>query len=203
MTIDPVFRSVGQALHVAFLMEILPPTSKGPTQLFIEDLQRRMFRLDPLPHRERTMNTAGLSPLELRGQCAMVRACVQDHLTPPERSAVWARYGHQRTRAAGVSGLADYLRPLCMPGGGEVMLAVTWGLYVPKVLPKDARTRRREWSIRYISEQYGVPRSTLHDAQRTVRHHAEHLERSAQDRLGVLFERTGLVGEPESDSPGR
>lgn len=194
--VDPVFVTVTQALHIAFLMEVLPPTQKGSTQIFIEDLLRRYFNLDQLSANERRLNSTGLSPLELRGQCAMVRACVQDHLTQPERVAVWSRYGHQRTKAAGVRGLAAYLSALCPMQNADAQLALTWALYAPKLLPKDRATGRRlDWSVRDISDRYGVPRSTLSDTRRVIQHHAERLERVAEGRLAELFDRTGLVGE--------
>lgn len=192
---DAVFRSVHQALHIAFLMEALPPMQKGSTQLFIEDLLRQNFMLEEVPEADRTFRTRGLSPIEIRGQCAMVRATVQDHLTNPERHAVWARFGQQvtRTKAQGVDGLAEYLTPLSGTRA-NVVKVLCWAIYTPRSTMRDRETgRTKEWSLRDIEKQYGVPRSTLGEAQKRVRHHAEALEKIALARLHDLYSRKGLV----------
>jgi len=192
---DPVFVTVGQALHVAFLMEVLPPTQKGPTQIFIEDMMRRRFNLDQLSATERRLNTSGLSPLELRGQCAIIRACVQDHLPAPERAAVWSRYGHHRTKVEGVRGLVAYLGSMCPMQHREAQLALTWAIYTPRAVTPDRHGRSRDWSLRDISKRYDVPRSTLGETRQLIKQHGQRLESVGEDRLGELFDRTGLVGE--------
>lgn len=197
---DAVFSSVGQALFVSFLMEVLPPTQKGATELVIDELKRRHFNLEAKSDNERTLNMRGLSPLELRGQCAMVRAVVQDHLPQPERVAIWSRYGHQRTKAEGVRGITEYLRGLYSMPHGEAVLAITWAIYVPRNTPRDRSTGRKEdWSLRTLAERYRVDRRVLAENQRQIRHHAQQLERAGEQRLSGLFDRTGLVGEISSD----
>lgn len=197
---EPVFRSVHHALHIAFLMEALPPTQKGSTQIFIEDLLRQNFLLDEVPEEERSFRVKGLSPIEIRGQCALVRAAVQDHLTNPERHVVWARFGQQitRTKAQGVAGLAEYLAPLCDQQSAEVVKALCWALFTPRTTMRDRTTgRTKEWSLRDIGRQYGVARSTLGETQKRIRHHSEALEKHALARLHELFLRTSLV--PDED----
>ena len=68
----PVFRSTQQALHVAFLMGILPVTQKSNTQMLLERLMEEAG-VAKVVQRDGTLNFAGLSPMEVRGQCAMVR----------------------------------------------------------------------------------------------------------------------------------
>jgi hypothetical protein len=193
---EPVFRSVGQALHVSFLMEQLPPTQKGSTQIFIEDLLRRHFRLDELPRHERSINASGLTPLEMRAQCAIVRAAVTHHLPTPERDAIHARFGYQLVKAGGVRGLAEYCGPLCATANADALLALCWALYAPRNTPRDHKDGRAgDWSLRALEKEYGVSKSTLGRDQRMVRITGDALEKRGQERLGELFERTNLVGE--------
>jgi hypothetical protein len=186
-----VFSSTGQALHVSFLMEVLPMSQKGGTQLVIESLKRRYARADD--HGPGSLNADGLSPIELRGQCAMVRGSVDHHLTEPERAAVWARHGHQVRKATGVVGLSAYLAPLVAMRHGDALRALTWSVFAPLTTGRDRRGRAADWTLRKIERAYGVPKSTLHDARLTLRHHAHYLERAAEARLQELFERTGLI----------
>jgi len=188
---NAVFRSTGQALHVSFLMEILPSTQKGGTQIVIESLKRAQFVIDCAGMH--TINSSGLSPLELRGQCAMVRGSVDHHLPETERAVVWARFGHQLRKAHGVLRLSAYLAAL-VPLSGEALKALTWSCFVPMGTGRDRRNgRRNDWSLRKLERQYGVPKATLHDARQAIRYHAGHLEREAESRLQALFERTGLI----------
>ena len=49
MTDRAVFRSVGQALHVSFLMEVLPVTQRVSTQVLIDGLKKRCGVWDEPP----------------------------------------------------------------------------------------------------------------------------------------------------------
>lgn len=187
-----VFQSVGQALFVSFLMEVLPVTQQTSTQILIDGLRKRCGVWDD-QRAPSTINFGGLSPLEVRGQCALVRATVQDHLPGPERDALYARFGHQLTKARGVRGLADYIGPLTGVRHEMALLAVTWSLFQPAKRVQD------RWSFRAIEEETGVSKSQLHRAAQVIRQQAQALERRADERLTVLFEETELVGCEESD----
>ena len=97
---SPIFRSVDQALHVAFLMDILQVRERSQMGRIIE---RMMVEAGVTAGRSEagSVNFGGLSPLEVRGQCAMIRAAVKDHLAQHHTCAVWARWGHQTTKAEG------------------------------------------------------------------------------------------------------
>lgn len=187
-----VFQTVGQALHVSFLMEILPVTQRVPTQVLIDGLKKRCGVWDETPPAARTVNFGGMTPLEVRGQCAMVRAAVVDHLPGPERDAVHARFGHQRTKADGVRRLSEYTKPLARIDHDMAMLAIVWSMFQP------ARRAADRWSLRAIERETGVPKSTLAEAQARVRSLAQGLERRADERLADLFTRTGLVAEADA-----
>lgn len=181
---DPVFSSVGQALHISFLMEILPVTQKVSTQILIDSIKQQLGKVEARV--SSTINLGGMSPLEFRGQCAMVRSASQNHLTQPEFDAIRTRFGWQRTQAAGIQGIHDYLLPLVQLQGELALKAILWSLY--------HRGERKGLAIRDIERETGIPKSTLADASGVVRRSVQGLEERAHARLGDLFERTGLVG---------
>jgi len=115
---SPIFRSVDQALHVAFLMDILPVRERSQMGRIIE---RMMVEAGVTAGRSESgsVNFGGLSPLDVRGQCAMIRAAVKDHLAQHQACSVWARWGHQTTKAEGVRGMVDYCGPLLSVGHGH------------------------------------------------------------------------------------
>lgn len=86
----PIFRSVDQALHVAFLMDVLPVRERSQMGRIIA---RMMVEAGVTAGRSEagSVNFGGLSPLEVRGQCAMIRAAVKDHLAQHHACSVWAR----------------------------------------------------------------------------------------------------------------
>jgi hypothetical protein len=203
---EPVFRTVGQALFVAFVMEVTPPSTKGSTQLLIEDLMKQRYGEAPIPKGERSINMGGMSPLELRGQCAMIRASVNDHLAGQERDAIYARFGHQVTRATGVMNLREHYQSLCNTPSRDAIDALLWALYVPgvrqfpgeSVRSFNARRKKREndWSLRGIEKAYGVGKNVLHRDQQMLRKLCHSVEMLAQGKLEELFIGTRLIGDP-------
>lgn len=189
--VDPIFRSVGQALWFAYMIEQHEMSQPSPTQAVIKDLLKRSGEwLDAPTPAERSVNFSGLTPMEVRGTCAMVRGMVKDHLTEPERLAVEARYGYQKARADAVRGLRDYFQALCKTQSRDALLAVCWAIYMP------SRRKGDGWSLDAISREYGAPKTVLHRDQKMIRDRAKHLECLAHDRLFPLFTKDGLVEVP-------
>lgn len=198
MTAAAVFRSTGQALHVSFLMEVLPATQKGGTQIVIESLKRAHFVIEGSGLH--TINSTGLSPMELRGQCAMVRAAVDHHLPDPERAAIWARYGYQGRKDIGVDFLADYLAAVLPTIANPSAFRLLVGSCFAKM--PNGRPRKMapaHWGLRRIGREFGYATATLHDARAKLREHTGTLERKAETRLQELFEVTDLVEHDERE----
>jgi hypothetical protein len=183
MSDEPIFTSVGQALHVSWLMEILPVTQKVSTQVLIETIREQLGKVEARV--ASTINIGGLSPLEFRGQCAMVRGVCQHHLSKPEFEAVRLRYGWQRSQAEGVQGMSEYLGPLMRLEHALAERALLWSMF--------HRGNRSGLSLRDIERETGIGRDRLHRASATVKQSMEALERRAYARLQVIFESTGLV----------
>jgi hypothetical protein len=183
---DGIFRSVGQALHVSFLMAILPPTQRVSTQVLIQGLREQLGKEEA--RAASTINLGGMSPLEFRGQCAMVISSARTNLPAPEYAAVLARFGHQRTKAEGVAALADYVQPLTRIDHALAVRAVVWNQYYRGGQRADDR-----WSIKAISEQTGVPKSALRRCVDVVRTTGTALEKRADERLAPIFEARGVT----------
>lgn len=185
-----IFTSVGQALHVAFLMEILPPTQRVSTQVLIDSIREQLGKLERRVGS--TINVGDLTPLEFRGQCAMITASAHHHLRPPEYAAVRARFGHQRTKAAGVLELADYVQPATGVSSADAVRAVVWSQY-----HRGSQRAADRWSLRTIEREYGVSVHALRQCVDVVRRTGHALERRADVTLGDLFERKGVIPETE------
>lgn len=182
-----VFRSVHQALHVAFLMAVLPPTQKSNTQALIEQLMRDAGVLREVEH-DGTLNFQGLSPLEVRGQCAMVRGAVEHHCTEPERMAIWAWFAHDENKARAISYLCDWCAPYWTVESRPARMMMTWRANVT-----DDSKAARHCSLRDIEGEHGIPKSTVHRQVAAVTKACRGLRQRGAERLEELFVQHGLV----------
>lgn len=180
---NPIFTSVEQALFVAFLMESLPATQKSQMQALIE---RAMEEAGVIKARERgTVNFAGLSPLEIRGQCAMIRGAVTHHLPDPERDSVLAKYGFQLTKAAGVRGMRNYALALLAINGPDATLAMAWGVF-------GTAMQRKDFTATKVSTHFELPLRTVQRDMQRLRDTGRILHARAVERLQPRF--AGMLG---------
>lgn len=191
MTASFIFRSTSQCLHVAFLVEILPATQRSFMQAMLEAHMKACGIWEEPKATDRTINFGGMSPLEIRGQCAMVRGMVEHHLTQPEAFAVKAHYGHTVTKAAGVRGLADYVSPLLTTTSKDAVLALAWGVF-------GNEKQREGLSLREIADHFGLVKSTAQRDQQTIRRMGRDMLTRAIARLDSRFQVSGLVENEES-----
>jgi hypothetical protein len=182
----PIFRSTGQALHFGYLMEVLPVTQRCSTQVLIETMLKELGREDA--QEVGTVNSAGLSPLELRGQCAMVRGACARSLMQPEHDVVRARFGQQRTKAAGVLGLSEYVGPLTGIDHEWAVRAVAWSIYCGR---KERAADR--WSLEETARETGVSYEALKRCKQVLRKTGDALESRALSRMDERFRAEGLV----------
>ena len=181
---EPIFRSVQQALHFSFLMATLPVSQKSQMQEIYRQGGQRVWGEDK--YEPSTIHFGGLNPLEVRGQCAMVRAAVQDHLLEPERFAIHARFGYQTEKAAGVRGIRDYCLPLLVCQTEWATLSMAWSIFASDI-QKDGL------SIREIAEHFSLKVSAVNDDIQRITKTARALESRAYDSLNQHFAGTGLV----------
>jgi len=180
----PIFRSVEQALHLAFMMEILPVMQKSQMQIMLDRLIKQRFMQETIEYR--SINFSGLSPLEIRAQCAMIRGVVEHHLLKHESDAIHARYGFQVCKANGVRGVRDYCLPIMTIKGNIPTLAMAWGVY-------GTKRQREDLSSRRIAEEFSLSQSSVTRNMRVIRDTGMLLLDRGIDRLRVLFERGNVV----------
>jgi hypothetical protein len=184
---NAVFRSVSQALHVAFLMEFLPVTQKSNSQAVIE----RMMEEAGVPRETReagSVNFSGLSPMDVRGQCSMVRAGVRHHCTPMEAHAIHAWFADKNSpdKIAGVHAISDHCAGTFTFDVNKARLLVCWNIHSQGRL-RDMVTERA------IAAETNISQSTVHRNIVAVSRIASALRRGAMDRLGALWTRDGLI----------
>lgn len=181
----PIFRSVYQALHVAFLMEILPVRERGHLDRMTEMLMRDAGIMPAREPHIGTINFAGLSAIEVRGQCAMIRAAVRDRLPIHLACAVWARWGHQTTKSAGVRGLIEYCGPLLSVGDSAARLAMGWAIFGTEIQRRGITGAEiaREWALNGRAVQRDIV---------TIKRAARAAQEAATDALDGIFRRDGV-----------
>ncbi len=180
----PIFNSVQQALHFSFLMKILPATQKSVMQALID---RLMEDMGIVQEREQgTINFGGLSSLEIRGQCAMVRGAVEHHLPAPEVHAVHARYAHQAEKASGVRGIRDYAAPMLTTHSDTPTLAIAWSIF-------GTKKQRDGLSTYHIAKEAGLSQSTVQRDLTAMKNVAKMLEDRAIERLTSVFQKDNLI----------
>lgn len=184
---EPIFRTVGQALYVAYVVEVTPLTQKGGTQIVVEDLMRRGgYQSEARTRTERSISLGSMTPLEFRAQCAVIRQAV-DKLDAPQRHAVKARYGRQQTRSEAVAGLVDLIGALCNSRSEAAVKALIWAIY--------SGGDGQEWSLRRLEREFGVGRNTLHRDQQLMRKLTTRWQTLGEHKLEGDFERAGVIGD--------
>lgn len=181
-----VFKSTSQALHFSYLIEFEPAAGKSVMQAMYEEHLKSTGKWVTIPDEERTINFGGLNPLEVRGQCAMVRASAEHRLVHPEANAVRAHYGVQTTKAAGIRGLVEYTAPMMAMNNSMAQLAIAWG-HLGTIKQRKGLTQAQ------IAEYYGVPTSTVQRDQKVLAKVGRDLLKRAIDGLDIHFKRTALV----------
>lgn len=191
-----IFASTPQALHVAFLVMDQPVREKNGLRIAliriiesIGTLNRRQAAFLEYLYGEKSgsVNFEGLSPLEVRGQCAMITGCVLHQLPPAERHAIWIRFGHGIERKQGVIWMSKKLRTVL----NITNLDAIRYLVAEQSLPRDGRDPEK--TFKYIAKETDVAVRTLERAAMTIRKQLRAYENSAYDTLTPLFERDGVV----------
>lgn len=194
-----IFRSTSQALHFAYLIEAY--------EVSVESIMSKAMRIIMMElglwntGEPSTVNFGGLNALEVRAQCAMIRAAVRSRLPAPEAWAVQAWYGineitladgrrkpvFSRERYDAIMRLGDWLAPSF---SNFNPLAVD--LLVARAVDK----RVVDVTFRQMAENFGLDHSTYAYALKRVRGKLEVLEKMAINRLEPAFMADGLV-EPD------
>jgi hypothetical protein len=188
---EPIFSSVGQALFVSYAIEGEPALQRGTTQVLIESIRQQLGQVER--RLASSINAQGMTPLEFRGQCAMVRASAEA-LPDPEAAVILAVYGKQATmtKPRGVIAFRNYIKPSSGIDNDIALAALCWNVF-----HRDGR-RAERISLRQIEAESGIPKSTLGRVAVSIQDAARRLRVRAEDRLQSRFQAAGLV--PSVDS---
>lgn len=188
--IKPIFRSIVQAIHISFLMEIITPSTKGQTEICIQHLMESSgYVFDGIP--DPVVNTKGLSLQEWRSQCALIRQKVQEKLLLPERNAIWARYGQYDnrigvyTKSWGIEGMAAYIENASKLKG-DALLELAANFYGLTRFNKKGR-KVPPPSLRDIADRYGKSLRDLAIAKQIIGKYSASLEMEALKKLSVIL----------------
>lgn len=197
----PIFRSTSQALHFAYLIEAYDVSIES---VMSKTLRRTMMELGIWNTGEpSSVNFGGLSALEVRAQCAMIRSAVRSRLPGPESWAVEARYGineivtengqrrvvFKRYRYDAILRLADWLRP---------SFPATNPMAVDILVARAVDKRVCDVTYRDMAERMGASKDTWARALNRIRERLRELENMAIDRLEPDFVRECLVASRET-----
>ena len=181
---EPIFRSVQQALHFSFLMETLPVSQKSQMHEIYQQGGQRIWGEEK--HQTSTIKFGGLTALEVRGQCAMVRGAVNDHLDVYERHAVYARYSYQKVKAEGVRVMRDCSLASMSCKDEWATIAMAWSVFGNAVQMDGLSTR-------VIANEFGLSQSSVARDVMTIKKESGRLMISAVHRLQFLFASSGLI----------
>ena len=183
---DPVFQDAVHALHVSYLIHSMPARQVSPTAVVIDMLVKQNRVWDELPPPgDRRVNFSGLSPLEVRAQCAQVVAMVNHLPHHAEASACRAIYGHQAIKASGVRAMALYLEPI-LKLSGDACLYVAWHVFMT---PKQ----REGVTLSDIASKFGLTIESVRYAARAMRGYGVSLHDRAVSALTDRFATGGLI----------
>lgn len=185
----PVFQDAGHALHVSYLVHSMPACTVSPTAIVIDQLVKQNHVWDGLPEPQSSrVDFSGLSPLEVRAQCAQVISMVNHLPHEAERWACHAVYGHQSIKADGVRGMARYVSPVLSMGSGDYAMYCAWHVF---------GTARQRDGITHgeIAAHFGVTVAAVRESCATIRRYAKAMHARAIDALTERFQAGGLIAQ--------
>ncbi|WP_250477622.1 hypothetical protein [Caballeronia sp. INML1] len=198
------FRDVNVALTTSYRLADLPAVEAGATRRALVTVaclgpsRSRMHadwvkRLIGEP--SRVVDFSGLSWLEARAQCALVRQAVLDRLSPAQACAVFARFSETPSeKQMGVSGLVEYLSatksaPARAAPAADPLADPLWDLLWRRYLP----ARRGDGlSLREIARRTHTSKSDLSRRAAELDRTLNELEQRALEVLEQTFVSQGL-----------
>lgn len=181
-----IFQTSGQAVHFSYVIEAYDASPQSQMAMIMRSVMKHLEGEGVLS----SIDFDGLTPIEVRGQCAMIRSCVRNHLRAMEANALEARYSRDRdTKRLAIRALADYYGPI-VGINPSLALALMWRQHVDQ-------DRKRDFTLRMIAKDYAVPYST---AQRSAVALSDQLNRLEGSALSNLHQH--LVDDDVIESSG-
>lgn len=196
---NAVFRSAQQAVFFAYMIGGLPAREASAFAKLLDRL--KLEATGEFDVREASsVNFSGLSDIEVRGQCAMVRAAVE--MLPDleswalrarygvafikrdgNRQIVSASYGGDRTRS--MRNLALRLAPAFGDANASAVM-----LLIARLKGECDELRP---TFRQIEAETGLSKSSAERLEKRLKHRLRELENAGLDRLTPGFVRDGLI----------
>lgn len=195
-----IFQSTTQAIHFAYVIQAYEASAESQMGKIIRRMLLEQGVIDGT-RQESSVKFDGLSALEIRGQCAMIRAAIDIHLSDSEAAALKAKYGMTNIRDIGGQRIYTFSdeRSAAMKVLCDVFSPAHSSLPVASVMCLIARVCAEQKAVRptfqQIQDSAGGSLGTLHKAYRQIRERLKHLEYAAVDKLQPVFEAEGLVPE--------
>jgi hypothetical protein len=200
MMLTTVFSDTAVAMHVSFLIHALPAMEPSSLRRALISILESLdvVTIDqsdwldqligtPSP----SVNFAGLSRVEIHGQCSFVTDSAVNRLMWPELCAMVARFAQtEAMKAEGVRGLVNYVQPVSPVFNREALTSLVWRRYVPPQY-------RNGYSFRDIAKRTHVSKSTLYRAADWLDNEFDGLELCALRRLEETFVPHGVCGRYE------
>jgi len=167
---------------------------------FLRALVRMLEELDELTPRQaawleqlrgtpsETVDFSGLTQLEVRGQCEMIRDAAYQRLPAHLYGLVCARFGLGMRKAYGVESLTETLRWRAPIRNATALRDLVLRQYLEAA-------EREGFTLRAISKRTNVPRSTLGDGALWLANETRLMELEAIRRLDATFLPHGVSAE--------
>lgn len=204
---EAVFESVGQAVHVSFLIMAQEAKQDAPLRAaLIRAMEsvvlsgRQRCWLDQLRGASTgSINFGGLDGNEVRAQCAMVLQAVKHRLPETEMWVLQAKYGEtdfedvdgkrrfafSAERIVAIKGLADWFRPM-FPALNAMAIDCMLGRLF-------ANHKQLDITVRDLAASFGGNHMAYQRATKRIQGHVRALEEIAYSRLELSFVGQGLV----------
>lgn len=195
------FVSVAQALHFSYLIEAHDISVPSVTGRIFSGLMRTEKIWQKSSHPS-GINFSGMSPLEIRAQCAMIRAWVKDHLPSLEADVICARY--QRRGSVGKDGSYRFVFSRDRYDA-LLRLADHFASFYPEmntvgidlVVARAADGNMRAPSLRWLAENFGSSKDTWSRVKANISREMDIIELRAADMLYADFCERGMLVAPE------
>lgn len=207
---DAIFTSAGQAVHVAYLIMAQDAQQDAPLRKALIRMletsahtgsEQRAWLEQLRGKPSGKVNFAGLSPLEVRAQCALIVHAVKSKLPRTEVWALQACYGHtdveesdgtrrfafSAERIDAIKGLSDWLAPSFPAVKPFAIDCMIGKLY--------ANHKKIDISFRDLAANFGGNHMTYARAFEKIRTRLREVEQLALDRLEPYLREQGVVGD--------
>ncbi|SAK63475.1 hypothetical protein AWB80_02870 [Caballeronia pedi] len=197
-----IFRDVAVALTTSYRMASTPAVDAGATRralivIAVSQASRSRMQSDYVKrlvgYPSRVVDLSGLTRLEARAQCALVREAVVNRLSIPEACAVLARFSQTPgEKQMGVSGLVAHFSatgPASLRSLDDPLADPLWDLLWRHYLPQRYGDGL---SLREIARRTHMSKSALSRRADELAHDLDALEQQALKSLEHSFVPEGL-----------